>query len=101
MALVIKRNGKSEPMNPDKIKAFVDCAIRDDEVVNRVNLMKQILKGMPECIATEKICLPLETCMSKGHATAGRLAIIDLRKNTPNTFREAMCPTHRPRRGES
>ena len=91
MARVIKRNGTVQAMNPEKIRAYVDCAIRD-EVINRVNLMRQILKGMPECIATEKIPAYLsETCMSKGHTLlAGRLAIIDLHSRTPKTFREAM-----------
>lgn len=93
MAKVIKRDGSVQPMNPEKIQKYVACAGETDEVVNRVNLMRQILKGMPDCIATEKIPAYLsETCMSKGHTLlAGRLAMIDLHSQTPNMFRAAMC----------
>lgn len=93
MAQVIKRSGTVEPMNPDKLRAFVDIALDDHSTVDRVQLMRQILKGMPSTIAAEKIPAYLsEACMSKGHTLlAGRLAMLDLHKNTPNMFRAAMC----------
>ena len=92
MAQVIKRDGSTQVFNPEKIQTYVD-RVHTDEVVNRVNLMRQILQGMPDCIATEKIPAYLsETCMSKGHTLlAGRLAMIDLHSQTPNMFRAAMC----------
>ena len=93
MATVVKRNGLTEIMNPSKIRAFVDIAIDDSSPINRSQLMKHILKGMPDTICTANIPAYLsEACMSKGHTlVAGRLAMLDLHKNTPHTFREAMC----------
>ena len=93
MATVVKRNGLTEMMNPSKIQAFVDIAIDDSSPINRSQLMKHILKGMPDTISTANIPAYLsEACMSKGHTlVAGRLAMLDLHKNTPHTFREAMC----------
>ena len=78
---------------PSKIRAFVDIAIDDSSPINRSQLMKHILKGMPDTICTANIPAYLsEACMSKGHTlVAGRLAMLDLHKNTPHTFREAMC----------
>lgn len=93
MSTVVKRNGLVEAMNPAKLEAFVGIAIDDGSSLNRVHLMRHILKGMPDSIPTAQIPAYLsEACMSKGHTLlAGRLAMIDLHKNTPNMFRAAMC----------
>ncbi len=97
MSYVVKRNGKKQSVNLEKILKFIKSAMfgLNNKYVIPLEIAKKVINGLYPGVSTRSLeQLTIETAASCGSKhpdyllLAGRLAIKALYKDTPSTFTE-------------